>query len=240
MSHVVFELRKLSVSAAQKSIIKDLNLAVGAGEVHVLLGANGSGKSSILSAIMGLAPFEVTGGTILYKGSDISRLSIDQRAQLGIGLAFQHPPTLAGVTVAAFAAALDASETLAREERNLDLPNFRQRELAVGFSGGESKRWELLKLFLQQPELILLDEPESGVDLEHIAQVGAAIDRLLTTPTVTGNKRAALLITHTGLILDYVQADKAHILADGRIVHSGEPKAVFRHVQQQGYIAPAD
>ena len=238
MSDVILELDRLSVFAAGKQIIEDLDLVLREGEVHVLLGANGSGKSSVLSAILGLPPFEVR-GRILYQGSDINEWSTDERARSGIGLAFQRPPGLAGVTMSALAAALDASDTLAREAKALDLADFTNRDLVVGFSGGEIKRWELLKLFLQTPDLLLLDEPESGVDLAHIAAIGAAINRLTATPTKSGGERAALLITHTGVILDFVDADVAHILADGRIVHSGDPKALFRHIQRAGYVAPA-
>ena len=236
MSDLLLQLRKLSVAVSGKPIFRELDLVINVGEIHVLLGANGSGKSSILAAIMGLAPFETTSGQVLYRGSDIGDLSTDERACLGIGLAFQRPPELAGVTLSAFADALDAGETLDREAAALDLTGFAERDLMVGFSGGEIKRWEILKLFLQAPDLLLLDEPESGVDLAHIAAIGAAINRLTAPPT--GERRAALLITHSGLILEHVEADVAHVLVDGRIVHSGEPRTVFRHIQQAGYSAP--
>ena len=235
----MLELRNLSVSAGDKAILHDVTLAVNAGEAHVLLGPNGSGKSSILAALMGLPPFDVTKGEILYRGQDLSGLSIDERARAGLGMAFQRPPALEGVSIAEFAAALDAGEALTAEADALNMAGFTERDLIVGFSGGEIKRWEVLKLFLQEPDFLLFDEPESGVDLEHIAAVGAAVNKLVSQPARDGSKRGALLITHTGLILEHVRADKGHILSDGRIIHSGEPKALFQHIQKAGYVAPA-
>lgn len=234
----MLELRNLSVAVGQKLILQDIDLRIGTGEVHVLLGPNGSGKSSILSAIMGLPPFEVTEGQILFKGQDIGSLSIDERARLGLGLAFQHPPDIDGVTVAEFAAALNAQDALATEAGPLNMGTFSERDLIVGFSGGEIKRWEVLKLFLQAPDILLFDEPESGVDLEHIAAVGAAVDRLVSLPASDGAERSALLITHTGLILEHVNADHGHIINDGRIIHSGPPQDLFLHIQRFGYVAP--
>ena len=235
----MLELRDLSVSVGDKAILHDVTLAVNAGEVHVLLGPNGSGKSSILAAIMGLPPFDITKGEILYRGQDLSGLSIDERARAGLGMAFQRPPTLEGVSIAEFAAALDAGEALAAEAGALNMAGFTERDLIVGFSGGEIKRWEVLKLFLQEPDFLLFDEPESGVDLEHIAAVGAAVNKLVSQQARDGSKRGALLITHTGLILEHVRADKGHILSGGRLIHSGDPKALFQHIQKAGYVAPA-
>lgn len=239
MSNAMLELRDVSVGVRGVPILQDINLTVHDGEMHVLLGQNGAGKSSILSAIMGLPPYEVSSGEIFYKGRNIDGLGIDERAQLGLGIAFQRPPSLPGVTVAGFAGALAAEDALAGEAAALDMSGFAERDLVVGFSGGEVKRWEVLKLFLQAPDFILFDEPDSGVDLEHIAAVGAAVDRLLSQPAGDGSSRAALLITHTGLILEHVQADRAHIMKDGGIIHSGDAQALFRHIQKAGYVAPA-
>ena len=235
----MLELRNVSVSVDDKSILHDISLTVNAGEAHVLLGPNGSGKSSILAAIMGLAPFEVTAGEILYRGHNIGGMDIDERARAGLGMAFQRPPTIEGVSVAEFAAALDADAALTAEAGALNMADFIDRDIVVGFSGGEIKRWEVLKLFLQAPDFLLFDEPESGVDLEHIAAVGAAVNKLVSQPAQDGSKRGALLITHTGLILEHISADKGHILSNGRIIHSGEPKALFQHIQKAGYVAPA-
>ena len=236
----MLELESVSVAVSETPILEDINLKLAAGEVHVLLGPNGSGKSSVLSAIMGLSPFEVTTGTIRFKGQDLVEMGVDERARAGLGMGFQRPPSLPGVTVAQFAAALGAEDALAREAEALDMADFTGRDLNVGFSGGEIKRWEVLKLFLGAPDCLLFDEPESGVDLEHIAAVGAAVNRLVSQPARDGSKRAALLITHTGLILEHVNADVGHIMSGGRIIHSGEPRALFRHIQKAGYVAPAN
>ncbi|MGD1887221.1 MAG: ABC transporter ATP-binding protein [Cohaesibacteraceae bacterium] len=235
----MLELRDLSVFVGDKPILHNIDLKVGVGEVHVLLGPNGSGKSSVLAAIMGLSPFEVTRGSILYRDKDLDGLGIDERAALGLGMAFQRPPELDGVTVEEFAAALDASRELTNESALLNMEDFAQRDLMVGFSGGEIKRWEVLKLFLQDPDFLSFEEPESGVDLEHIAAIGAAVRKLVSKPAKDGSKRGALLITHTGLILEHIDADQGHLMRDGKIIHSGAPKALFKHIQKQGYVAPA-
>ncbi len=232
----ILEIRNLSVAAAEAEILTGIDLTVREGELHVLFGPNGSGKSSLLAAIMGLPPFQVTAGEILFRGQRIDTLPVDARARLGIGMAFQRPPALDGVTVSGLSDALGAGERLQAEAAALDLAGFVGRGINQGFSGGEIKRWEILKLFLQQPDLLLFDEPESGVDLEHIAAVGLAIDRLMQGPK---GRRTGLVITHTGFILDHLTADVGHIMAGGRIVHSGNPKALFQHIRNHGYRAPA-
>ncbi|MEM6382563.1 MAG: ATP-binding cassette domain-containing protein [Pseudomonadota bacterium] len=235
----MLEISHLSVAVDETAILEDFSLTVKAGETHVLLGPNGSGKSTVLSAIMGLEPYVVTAGTIRFRGNDLSDVDVSGRAQRGLGMAFQRPPSLEGVSVHDFASAVAADDRLGHGAKLLDFSAFLDRDVAVGFSGGEIKRWEVLKLFLQQPDFLLFDEPESGVDLEHIAAVGAAIRELVAEPAHDGSRRGALLITHTGLILDYVDADMAHIMKEGRIIHSGPPKALFKHIQAEGYVAPA-
>lgn len=240
MADPVLELRNVSASVGDVTILHNVSIKVQSGETHVLLGPNGSGKSTVLSAIMGLPPFQVTSGEILFNGKALLPLATSERAQLGIGLAFQRPPSLPGVTVADFASAIGAEDQFEQSAEALDLKSFVDRDLVVGFSGGEIKRWEVLKLVLQSPQLLLFDEPESGVDLAHVAAIGSAIDKLTSSPSDDdGQPRAALLITHTGLILDHVEADVGHIMVDGKIIHSGEPKALFRHIQTAGYRAPA-
>lgn len=235
----MLELKALTVAVGGTPIVHDISLTVRPGEAHVLLGPNGSGKSTVLSAIMGLPPYEVVSGDILYDGTSIVALPTDARAKLGLGLAFQRPPPLSGVTVEHFANAIGASDALGRESERLDFNGFGARELGIGFSGGETKRFEVLKLVLQAPDVLLFDEPESGVDLEHVAAVGSAVNRLLQKPGRNGRARSALLITHTGIILDHIAAKVGHIMVEGRIVHSGPPGAVFQHIQHNGYVAPA-
>ncbi len=238
MAGALLDLHGIEVLAGEHVILHDINLAVGKGQTHILFGPNGSGKSSLLAAIMGLAPYRVTRGEILLDGERIDGLPVDARARLGLGMAFQRPPAIEGVTVGALGKALGAGDRLAEESGALDLAAFSPRDVNVGCSGGEIKRWEILKLFLQDPRLCLFDEPESGVDLEHIAAVGAAIERLLASGNAGEGRRSALIITHTGFILDYIRADMGHMLVDGRILWSGDPRMLFEHIKRHGYTAP--
>lgn len=236
----MLEIKNLTVTVPTENgpcvLVKGASFTVPDGETHVLLGPNGSGKSSLLAAIMGLAPYRVTDGDIRFRGQSLLGLDPDARARLGIGMGFQRPPAIDGVSVNAFATAIGASDVLRREAEALDFERFGDRALNVGFSGGEAKRWEVLKLFLQNPALALFDEPESGVDVEHVAAVGRSIDRFMRTPTPSG-PRLGLLITHTGLILDYVASDMAHVMQAGRIVRSGRPREIFSQIQSHGYAA---
>ncbi|NDK35794.1 ABC transporter ATP-binding protein [Rhodovulum sulfidophilum] len=235
----MLEISDLCVEVAGQPVLHDINLSLGEGELHVLLGPNGSGKSSLLATILGLPGYRITRGEISFDGAPLRDLSLQERAELGIGMAFQRPPSMGGVSVSAFAAALGASDILESEAAALDLSDFVTRDMNVGFSGGEIKRWEILKLFLQDPRLMLFDEPESGVDLEHVSAIGQAIRRITRSNDRKGRPRAGLVITHTGLILNYVEADRAHIMKGGRLLHSGEPEALFRHIQSHGYTVPA-
>ncbi|MEO1317457.1 MAG: ATP-binding cassette domain-containing protein [Pseudomonadota bacterium] len=234
----MLDIRNLTVAVDEKTVLEDINLHVPDGALHVLLGPNGSGKSSLLAAIMGLPPYRVTEGEILFDGRSLEGLSISDRAALGIGMAFQRPPSLNGVSVARFAEALCSSDMLEREAEVLDLTAFLNRDMNVGFSGGEIKRWEVLKLILQDPHLMLFDEPESGVDLEHVIAIGEAIRRAVRTPSRIGRSRSALVITHTGLILNHVDADMGHIIRNGRVLHSGDPHEIFAHIRTKGYTMP--
>ncbi|MEM6440319.1 MAG: ATP-binding cassette domain-containing protein [Pseudomonadota bacterium] len=234
----MLEIDSLVVTVAGKRILDGVDLTLPDGELHVLLGPNGSGKSSLLAAIMGLPPYRIDGGAIRLDGAPIQDLDLQDRARLGIGLGYQRPPSLDGVSLRSFAAALGAEAALDREAAALDLDAFLSRDLNVGFSGGEIKRWEVLKLILQDPRLLLFDEPESGVDLEHVAAVGDAIRRIVAAPDKAGRPCAGLVITHTGLILNHVAADRAHIMRDGRILCSGDAQALFAHVRARGYTVP--
>lgn len=239
MSDNRLEISSADVAASEATVVRNVDLTVAPGELHVLLGPNGSGKSSLLAAIMGLPPFRVTKGTIRYRGQRIDELPVDERARLGLGMAFQRPPSLDDVTVDHLAKALGADRAYRAEAELLDLADFTKRSVNVGFSGGEIKRWEILKLAMQAPQFLLFDEPESGVDLEHIAAVGKAVNRLVQTPGKTGERRSGLIITHTGFILDYVEADVGHIMVDGEIIHSGPANGLFQHIRENGYTAPA-
>lgn len=232
------ELVDLDVEVSGKQVCSSVNLSVTEGEIHVLFGPNGSGKSSLLASIMGLPGYRVSRGGIKFGGQHIDQLPLDQRARMGLGMAFQRPPSFNGVSVAALTDSLGSGEIFDSEAAALDLVGFEHRDINNGFSGGEIKRWETLKLFLQQPRFCLFDEPESGVDLEHIAAVGDAINRLVQGTNADGSKRSALIITHTGFILDYVAADIGHMMQDGKIVHSAPARELFEHIKTHGYRLP--
>jgi Fe-S cluster assembly ATP-binding protein len=169
----------LWVEVGGKPVLRGVDLHIPDGEVHILFGPNGSGKSTLLSAVMGLPGYRISRGAIEFRGRRIDGLAPDAIAALGIGMAFQHPPAVRGVALETFIRAIDRSGTPDSGFTDLHLDGHRHRELNCGFSGGELKRSEILKLYAQSPELILLDEPESGVDLENLAIITGAIKRIL-------------------------------------------------------------
>ena len=234
----------LAVRTDGREILRGVDLAVGQGETHLLLGPNGSGKTTLLGAIMGMARYQVAEGRILFKGEDVTRLPLAERVRRGMGLAFQRPPTVRGVTLRQMAELClqhangrPAGRAAGVQELAwwLQMEPLLERDVNVGFSGGEAKRAELLQLLAQRPALALLDEPESGVDLTSIALVGAAINALLEKDRRRGRQAAGLIITHTGHILDYVPADRAHVLMDGRIVCDGNPRELLEDIRHHGY-----
>ena len=235
----MLEIQDLSVEIDGKLLLHDVNLAIYEGETHVLFGPNGSGKTSLLMAIMGFPRYKVIRGSILYKGQDITHLPLDERARLGIGVAFQRPPVIRGVTIRGLAQALlkGREDGLVIEELadRLDLKESLERDLNYGFSGGELKRLELLQLMVQQPNLLLFDEPESGVDLVNISLVGKIIDELLHGNGTRPQSNTGLIISHTGFILDYVRADRAHCMIDGTLGCEGVPKEILNRIRQDGY-----
>jgi len=233
----ILEVEDLWVKAGDNLILKGLDLRVGVGKLHVIFGPNGSGKSTLLGAIMGLPQFEVIKGDIKFRGRSILGLSTDERAKLGIGLAFQRPPLIKGVRLRALLATLNGGDAKIEElAANLDLKNHLDRELNDGFSGGEMKRSEILQLLVQRPELVLLDEPESGVDLENITLLARFIGELLERGKhIVDRKRSGIIITHTGHILSYLNADIAHVMMEGKILCHGSPMDVLHQIKAKGY-----
>lgn len=226
----------LWVEVGGKAVLRGVDLRIPNGEVHILFGPNGSGKSTLLSAVMGLPGYHISRGTIEFRGQRLDGLAANEIAQLGIGLAFQHPPAIRGVALETFLTAIDKSGALQSGFHDLHLESHRHRELNCGFSGGELKRSEILKLYAQSPELILLDEPESGVDLENLAIITRAINQILAAqPPQQTHRRGGLIISHAGFILNYVEANLGHIILDGRIVCSGDPRAMFEGIRREGY-----
>lgn len=236
----LLEIKDLAVEVGGKEILHRVSLTIKPGETHVLFGPNGSGKTTLLMAIMGLPRYRVTRGSILFKGRDILELSVDERARLGIGLALQKPPALRGVRMKEMVAvcmrerASEEAITMLAEKANL--VDFMDREVNYGFSGGETKRSELLQLLAQEPQLVLLDEPESGVDLVNIALIGELVNELLHKGHPMRERRhAGLIITHTGHILEYVHARTGYVLLDGRIVCEGDPLEILETIKRKGY-----
>ncbi len=226
----------LWVEVGGKSVLHGLELSIPNGEVHILFGPNGSGKSTLLSAIMGLPGYDIRQGTIEFRGQRIDGLPANEIADLGIGLAFQHPPTIRGVPLETFIRSIDKTGMIDVAFQDLHLDSHRQRELNCGFSGGELKRSEILKLYAQSPELILLDEPESGVDLENLAIITDAINRILEkNHPLRLRRRGGLIISHAGFILNYVEANLGHIILDGKIACSGNPREMFQEIRKEGY-----
>jgi len=236
----MLEIKQLSVAVEDKEILHDVNLAIRAGETHVLFGPNGSGKTTLLMAIMGFPKYRITSGSIIFKGQDITGLSLDERARLGIGMSFQRPPVVRGVKtrdmVAACLKGRGGEEGVAQLAQKADLADFLDRPINYGFSGGEIKRSELMQLLAQQPELVLLDEPESGVDLVNIALIGALINELLEKECpMVKRKCMGLIITHTGHILEYVNARTGYVMLNGMIACEGDPHEILATIKERGY-----
>ena len=243
----MLQIEDLRVELDSKILLEHIDLEIKPGETHVLFGPNGSGKTSLVMAVMGYPQFRITRGKILFKGVDITHKPINERAKLGIGMSYQRPPTIHGlktrqlVQICAGGGA-DAEELAGR----VNFVDFLDRDVNAGFSGGEIKRSELLQLMAQNPDLMFFDEPESGVDLENLALVGSTIAVLLQKAHVGGDAKSmseirrertkmGLIITHTGYILDYVPADKGYVLYGGVLSCSGNPREILKWISECGY-----
>src|SRR5215217_2870733 len=240
------EIRNLQVSAEGKEILKGLDLDVSKGEIHALMGPNGSGKSTLANAIMGHPSFEVTDGEIRFLGEDITEAAPEERALAGLFMAFQYPVAIPGVTVAKYLRMAMNAQREARGEDPVKLKDFRQvaeqamemmnvprefssRYLNDGFSGGEKKRMEILQMALQQPKLAVLDETDSGLDIDALNTVSHGVN------VVAGESgMGALIITHYQRILHLVKPEFVHIMFEGRIVKEGGPELV-EQLEQRGY-----
>ncbi len=189
-------------------------------------------------AIMGFPKYKITKGQILFNGKEITNSSVDERARMGIGIAFQKPPSIRGVTLKKLLDILKRGEN-GEVEKHIDLLKMREflnRDLNYKFSGGEIKRAELLQLLIQKPSLSLIDEPESGVDVDNIKVVGEAIRKILDKDKhIWERDSSGLIITHTGAILDYVKADFGHLIINGTLKCTANPNDIFEYIKEKGY-----
>jgi Fe-S cluster assembly ATP-binding protein len=235
------EIRGLTVEIEGNEILKGLDLSVAKGETHALMGPNGSGKSTLAYAIMGHPSYEITGGTVLMKGEDITEMSPDERAQLGLFLAMQYPTEIPGVSLTNFLrTAINATrdedvpvrqfmQSLRSEMEQLDMnADFLSRNVNEGFSGGEKKRFEILQMAMLRPEIAVLDETDSGLDVDALKSVSEGVNRL------SGPDLGVLIITHYTRILRYITPDHVHVMFEGRIVQSGGPE-LAEELEDKGY-----
>jgi len=247
----LLELKNLHVALEDGTeIVKGVDLAVSTDEVHAIMGPNGSGKSTLAYALMGHPAYEITGGEISLDGEDVTELGADERAQRGLFLAFQYPHAIPGVTVTTF---LRSAINATRKARNggaddpIPVPEFRkellgqmdrlkvsrelaQRYLNDGFSGGEKKRVEILQMAMLKPRIAVLDETDSGLDIDALKTVAEGVRELV------GPQMGALLITHYQRILNYIKPDFVHVFVDGRIVEEGGPELAHK-LEAEGYEA---
>lgn len=235
----------LHVRIDDKTILQGINLSVQKGEVHVIMGPNGSGKSTLVHTLAGRASHEITQGSITYLNQDLNRLSVDARAALGIFLAFQHPVSLPGVTNVQFLKESVNAIRRARQQPPFDAidfltqvrdtvakvgmdETFLYRSVNEGFSGGEKKRNEILQMLLLEPQLILLDETDSGLDVDGIKMIAKGVNAMKNP------NRSILIVTHYVRLLDYIEPDYVHLLYQGRLVKTGD-KTLATKLDQQGY-----
>lgn len=243
----VLEIKNLHVGIDGKEIVKGLNLTINPGETHAIMGPNGTGKSTLSYALMGHPNYEVTEGEIWFKGQNILGLEPDVRSRLGIFLAFQYPVAIPGVTVANFLRSAINSRRRADnpEDKGIPIPEFRKllkekmamlkmdpafagRYLNDGFSGGEKKRAEILQMATLRPEIAILDETDSGLDIDALRIVSEGVNAL------SGPELGVLVITHYQRLLNYIKPQFVHIMMGGRIVESGGPELAL-HLEEHGY-----
>ena len=238
----------LHVSVENKPIVRGLNLTMGEGEVHAIMGPNGSGKSTLVNALMGHPKYEITAGSVQFRGQDLLAMETHERSQAGLFLAFQYPKEIAGVTLRSFLlaahrahAAHDSSvkrlsplqfqDHLGHLMKDLQMdPAFADRFINKGFSGGEKKKAEILQMAVLQPTLSLMDETDSGLDVDALKIVSEGVNALRSQLA----DFSALIVTHYARILDYITPDRVHVMVNGAIVQSGGPEFA-KELEKEGY-----
>lgn len=243
MPSPVFEIKDLHVSAENQEIVKGLSLTINEGEIHAVMGPNGSGKSTLANTLLGNPDYHITSGSVLYHGEDITHWSTDARAKAGMFLAFQYPQEIAGVSVIQFLrqavsarkavdmSALEIRFTMMEWMDKLGMdPSFAQRYLNEGFSGGEKKRNEILQMAMLEPEIAILDETDSGLDIDALRVVARGVNEVRKANPNLG----VALITHYQRILDELSPDFVHIMIDGKIVASGGME-LSQELESKGY-----
>ncbi|MDD3753455.1 MAG: Fe-S cluster assembly ATPase SufC [Methanobacterium sp.] len=242
---MLLEITDLAVEVSGREILTDVDLYIDKGETHVLLGPNGSGKSTLFMTLLGFPKYNVTRGEIIFKGEDITNFSTTERVRRGFGVSFQNPPSIRGVKLGDLLkiehGESDTGEGLSSEmmetvhKLKFD-EKFLERDVNLGFSGGEVKRSEILQLLAQEPDFIMFDEPDSGVDIENVEILAEEINNLLDKKKKPGlREKSGLLITHLGYILNFVAADTAHVLLDGKIACSGNPNEIMEDIRKEGF-----
>jgi Fe-S cluster assembly ATP-binding protein len=241
---LLLEITDLAVEVNEKEILSDIDLYIDQGETHVLLGPNGSGKSTLFMSILGFPKYKITRGEIIFKGEDITNLPTTERVKMGIGVSFQNPPAIRGVKLQNLLKIEHHEEGEELSPEMMELVQklkfddiFLQRDVNLGFSGGEVKRSEILQLLAQRPDFIMFDEPDSGVDIENVELLAEEVNTLLDKDKKPGlREKSGLLITHLGYILNFVPADTAHVLMDGKIACSGNPTEILEDIRKEGFL----
>ncbi len=233
----LLEVKDLSVKVEGKEILKNLTFNLKEGKSHILFGPNGSGKTTLISTLMGLPGYEVVSGQILFRGIDITNKGVDERAKLGIIVSFQNPPEITGVKLGdllKLCLGKSAQDEFSPEEMEqieaFRLTNFLNRDVNMGFSGGERKRSEILQLIFLKPQLLLLDEPDSGVDVESLRMISIAIQKY-----VERSGSSALIITHKGDIMENIKASYGCILLSGQFHCFKDPMRIYEDIKRLGY-----
>ena len=231
----MLRVKNVTVAVDNLIVVKDASLSIGTGEIHIMMGPNGAGKSSLLKAIMGISDYKVVKGSILFNGKDINDLKPHERAKLGIALAHQNPPKVRVKSRYLLIKLMElyhkgkTNEYLRELIKEFNVEHLLDRELYAGFSGGEIKRFELLTVILQKPKVCLLDEPDSGVDIDTIRKLASIISRLVNDGT------SVLLVTHVGHIVKYLnRADVLYVMTNGKIVYRGDVSIIPR-LLERGY-----